>query len=108
MSYLRYSSILRYVDSESWDYVYPSYDPETKEEIIVDYGGISDSGLVELICRCFFDDVYKSDELLKKHLVKRLADRLKVRLRKRPLTAADAFSLEMAKLSDLNKKEVKR
>ena len=76
MSYIRAGHPLSYVDGNSEDYVY------CDGKRIVDYGGISDTGFIEML----FDHWQTDDKMFKNHLLKRLADRLKVKLRKKPLT----------------------
>lgn len=78
MSYIRCGYPLRYVKGNSEDYIFLSPDG------IEDYGSISDSGFVELLFRHW--DVAKVDEEFKNHLLKRLAKRLEVQLREKPLT----------------------
>ena len=84
MSYLRWFEPLRYVDADSIDYVYGTYD-EKGNVYIQDYGGLSDEGLVELCCRAI-NEYWKKDPEFKEYLMKKLAKRLKVKLRKKPLT----------------------
>jgi len=89
MSYLRYGWPLKYVEAESEDYVYVT---GYKKEYVEDYGGISDNGLVELCCKAI-DEYYKDDPTFKEYLMKKLAKRLKVKLRKRPLTDDEIWDL---------------
>ncbi len=72
MSYLRAGYPLKYVEGDSEDYVFPDY-----MGFIEDYGKISDKGFIELLFRHWKTD----DKLFKEHLLKRLAERLNVRLR---------------------------
>jgi len=97
MSYIRPGWDLKWVEGISKDYVYPT---EDKGKIIIeDYGGISDEGIVELLIQEW--DTH--DILFKQHLIKRLADRLGVELRKKPLdwkimvTRMDKRSNELVK-----------
>ena len=76
MSYIRAGYPLNYVEGYSEDYVFPNY-----KRFIEDYGKISDKGFIELLFRHWKTD----DKLFKEHLLKRLAERLKVRLRNEPL-----------------------
>ena len=79
MSYMRAGWDLKYVEGISDDYIYPTeYKGKT---IIEDYGSISDNGFIELLCQEWQTD----DILFKEHFIKRLADRLGVKLRKKPL-----------------------
>jgi len=84
MSYLRSGSVLKYVEGKSEDYVFPTSIKKGKKWInfIEDYGDISDSGFIELL----FEYWDTKDKMFKEHLLKRLAKRLKVKLRKKPLT----------------------
>ena len=86
MSYIRGGYPLVYVEGNSEDYVFPSAVPDGrggyKTSHIEDYGKITDSGLVELLFGYWKTD----DNLFKEHLLKRLAERLGVKLRKKPLT----------------------
>ena len=78
MSYIRASYPLKYVKNDSGsDYVFYSVG-----DFIEDYGKISDDGLVELLFQYWETD----ETLFKQHILKRLADRLGVKLRKKPLT----------------------
>ena len=81
MSYIRASYPLKYVKNDNGsDYVFHSVG-----DFIQDYGKISDDGIVELLFRNW--KTKDDDELLfKEHILKRLADRLGVELRKKPLT----------------------
>lgn len=89
MSYIRASSIFKFVRGESSDYVYPTSYKKGKKEIdyIEDYGGISDAGIIEMLFRYQTkeEDFNKKDVLIV-HLLKRLAENLNVKLRKKPLT----------------------
>ena len=76
MSYIRVGSELRFVEGESEDYVFPDYGG-----FIEDYGKISDKGIIELLFRYWKTD----DESFKENLLKKLANRLDVKLRKKPL-----------------------
>jgi hypothetical protein len=76
MSYIRAGWPMKYVKGISKDYVFPD-----TSGYIEDYDRITDDGLVELICLYWRTD----DELFKNHVMKRLADRLGVKLRKKPL-----------------------
>lgn len=87
MSYLRWGHHLTFVDGESEDYIY------SNGESIVDYGKISDSGFIELLSR----DWITEDIMFKEHLIKRLADRLGVKLRDKPLTFEEKMELEKRK-----------
>lgn len=80
MSYLRAAWSHNYVKGRSDDYIYD----DGKQ--IVDYGDITNEGLVEILCHCI-DNYYEKDEvLIKKYLKKKLAKRLNVELRKKKLS----------------------
>jgi hypothetical protein len=79
------------VEANSDDYIFESSGAKDKsgkrKPYIEDYGRISDNGLTELCCRAI--DGYYGDgrnELFKNYLMKKLANRLGVTLRKKPLT----------------------
>ena len=75
---------LKYVEDISKDYVYPT------DNKIEDYGSISDNGFIELL----FNWWDTEDTEFKNHLLKRLANRLGVKLRKKPLTDKEYIKLE--------------
>jgi len=72
MSYIRFGSDYKYVDSKekSDSYVYPS---STGIECL----GLSDKGIIELFCRCYD---YENSEFTR-FLAERLARRLNIKLR---------------------------
>ena len=76
MSYIRLGWPMKYVKGISKDYVFPDH-----RGYIEDYDRITDNGLVELLFLYWKTD----DELFKQHVLKRLAERLGVELRKKPL-----------------------
>ena len=81
MSYIRATSIYRYVDEENpGDYIFCSVgDPD----YIEDYGNCSDSTLVEFFAQILTNE---TDVLFAEYLMRKLADRLQVKLRPKPLT----------------------
>lgn len=92
MSYIRAAWPLKYVEGNSEDYVFPC------DDYIEDYGKISDKGFIELLFR-----YWKTDDIpFKKHLLKRLAKRLNVKLRDKPLTSdeEDELTKKMLKIKD--------
>ncbi len=101
MSYQRWGWALQYVDGESEDYVYGgSYKKGKKEiEYIHDYGGISDSGFIEMLYHHWETD----DKVFKEHFIKRLAERLKVKLRKKPLTVKQQLNFMLKATKKLEK-----
>ena len=84
MAYLRYGSKLYYVEGTSNNYVfYSSGNPD----FIEDYGEvISDEGLAEMICDVI-DSSKNFDEIEKFYFMKKLCERLGVKLRDRVLVA---------------------
>lgn len=94
MSYIRAAWPLKYVKGFSEDYVFGT--EEDGEKCIVDYGSISDNGIVELL----FEEWETEDTLFKEHLLCRLADRLGVELRETPLTD-DEIEEEMTKSCEI-------
>ena len=93
MSYIRMGHPLVYVKGNSEDYVFGSAIPNGKggykTEYIEDYGNISDSGFIELL----FENWKTKDKMFKEHLLKRLAKRLNVKLREKPLTDKQIMKL---------------
>jgi hypothetical protein len=87
---------MKYVKGDSEDYVYPH-----SNGYIEDYGKISDKGLVELIYLYWKTD----DTLFKEHVLKRLAERLGVKLRKQPTDGNEAMNhiLKRCKTSRIQK-----
>jgi len=96
MSYIRAGSPLKYVKGESEDYIWP-YD----NDYIEDYGKISDKGFIELLFRYWKPD----DKRFKEHFIKRLAERLNVKLRKKPLTDDEEMELIWKSLMEIRKSE---
>lgn len=90
MSYIRYNHPLTYVEGNSEDYVFTSAGYDGEKDFIEDYGKISDTGFIELL----FQKWNTEDIEFKNHLLKRLADRLNVRLRDKPLTWEEYLNLE--------------
>jgi len=88
MSYIRMGHPLVWVEGNSEDYVY------SDGVRIVDYGSISDTGFIELL----FEYWKCEDAEFKNHVLKRLADRLEVKLRKKPLTDKEYEKLEKENL----------
>ena len=89
MSYLRWS-VGKYVKGICNDYVFCCVAGKGLPDFIEDYGKITDEGLVELIARLLM--LEPNDSLLRQHLVKRLAERLKVKMRETPLTDKELWA----------------
>ena len=88
MSYIRPGHVMRHVDGVSTDYVYcDGLD-------IVDYGKVSDDGLVEMLGRYFCQRKYGRDDAFEKYMMQRLAMRLGVKLRPRPLSKDEWVALD--------------
>ena len=75
---------MRYVKGDSSDYVFMD-----ARGFIEDYGNITDNGLIELLFRHWKTE----DNLFKNHLLKRLAERLNVKLREKPLNDDEAWEI---------------
>ena len=93
MTYIRSGWEMKYVEGESKDYVFPA--GEYGEFIIEDYGGISNEGLCEILCRIIdrHFDIYMGTDIKrfnpqveKEYFMKQLAQKLNVKLRGKPLT----------------------
>ena len=69
MSYIRAGWDLTYVKGISEDYIYKTGGPKKGSSIIQDYGGISDTGLIEILCRCI-DDSYSRNAPINVYLKK--------------------------------------
>lgn len=85
MSYIRAVSVYRFVDGTSRDYIFPSYKKVKSKTkyYIEDYGKISNETLVELVARY---GLFQDEEFgFKDYIIKKLAERLNVKLRKKPL-----------------------
>lgn len=90
MSYIRCGYPLTYVEGNSEDYVF------SDGKRIVDYGFLADTGIVEML----FENWETKDVMFKDYLLRRLADRLDVKLRKKPLT-----DKQWEKLQEINMKK---
>lgn len=105
MSYIRMGHPLTYVEGNSEDYVFPSATPDGKGgykvEYIEDYGSISDSGFIELLYKNWKTD----DEMFKQHFIKRLAERLDVKLRKKPLIDGEYDRLDEENLKKFKEED---
>lgn len=98
MSYLRYGSVFKFVDGISKDYVFPSEYKKGKKLIpyIEDYGEMSNEAIIEIMLGYFEAKDNLSPELnevLKQHILKRLAENLKIKLRQKPLTLKQEIEL---------------
>ncbi len=90
MSYLRAGYPHKYVVGTSKDYVYQD------EGYIEDYDKLSDKSIVELL----FNRWETEDVLFKEYLLKKLAKRLGIRLRKNPLSNNEIL--------DIHEKRIKK
>jgi len=102
MSYIRFGSVYKYVEGESKDYIYPS------ENIIVDYGDISNETLIELLFRHadIRDNICpKFNDVLTQYILTKLAERLKVKLRRVPLSDDKCMKIYIKKLKKVKGKK---
>ena len=86
MSYIRSSSVYKYVNEENKDYIFLSCGINDAEDFVEDYGRIQDSTLVEFFHLMLLEDWCKDDKKLKEYMLKKLTEKLGVILRKTPLT----------------------
>ena len=74
-----------YVDGDSEDYIFysvgPNY-PDPEGEHMEDYGKITNEGVIEILASNWETD----DKELKDYIIKKLAEKLKVIMRDKPLT----------------------
>jgi len=101
VSYIRQGWPLTYVKGNSGDYIFCT--GEDDKEWIEDYGNISDSGFIELLCDMLIGGNNLDDDLFKKHFIKRLASRLKVKLREKPLSDEESERLCEEMIEKANK-----
>lgn len=85
MSYLRPSYPLTHVNGESKDYIF-SYKNKKGKEKICDYDRLSDEGIVELFAEIVREHKWLKEKVFCEYLLVKLAERLKVKLRKKPLS----------------------
>ena len=95
MSYLRASWEHKFVEGDSKDYVYANSNPEYVE----DYGDITNEGFVEIFANRFSS----GDKLLDEYMLRKLAKKLKVKLRKKPLTNKQILERQEKKVKKLSK-----
>ncbi len=91
MAWLRAGYPLKYVEGNSDDYVYLS------DEGMVDYGHLSNKGLVELIAdELGYKEEREDDQPIefRNYLVEKIAYRLNVKLRQKPLTINEQFEID--------------
>ena len=82
MSYIRAGWLLTYIEGRSEDYIYQTEDNKGNE-FIEDYGGISNTGLAEILCGIINESF---DEPAKKYFMQKTCTALNVKLRTKPLT----------------------
>ncbi|MBR9675969.1 hypothetical protein GOV05_03100 [Candidatus Woesearchaeota archaeon] len=98
MSYIRASYPYVYVKGVSNDYVFC----DGKHNYVEDYGRLSNESIVEMLSRLWKTE----DKLFKEYLIKKIAERLDVKLRKKPLTF-DGFWEEYDKeIKNIKEKEL--
>ncbi|MDD5181824.1 MAG: hypothetical protein PHC66_01480 [Candidatus Nanoarchaeia archaeon] len=101
MSYLRAGYPLSHVDADSSDYVFP-YKDEKGKEGICDYGKLSDTGIVELFAEIIREQKWLKEKVFCEYLLSKLAERLNVKLRDKPLEDHEFWDL-MAKRLNLKR-----
>jgi len=84
MSYVRPGVPYVYVDGESEDYIFLC--DSLNKNYIEDYGKISKETIIDIIFN-EWKTTTKNDNILKDYMLKKLAEQLKVKLRKKPLNA---------------------
>jgi len=77
MSYMRTGHPMKYVEGESSDYLFST------GEDIEDYGSMENESIIEIL---FSLSENNKEGLILKHMAKRLAENLNIKLRKEPLT----------------------
>ena len=100
MSYLRINSPYVYVEGFSDDYVFESWNKKGSK--IIDYGSMSNKSIVELLTR-----FGNEGDLILLQMGKRLAENLKIKLRKKSLTDKQWLKLFNRKQKELTKKFAK-
>ena len=86
MSYIRAGHPLKYVKGNSEDYIYEVAVKKGHRPFIQDYGNITNETIVELCCTAIDKAYGEREKCFKRYLMQKLAERLKVELRKTPLT----------------------
>lgn len=114
MSYIRPCDILKYVEGKSRDYVFPAdYGKVVKKKLVTipyveDYGEVTDEGIVELLGRFMYGDLnfvnHQDYDLFKEYLLHKFAEKLSVKLRKKPLTDDQWLSAYRKLIIEVNKK----
>lgn len=94
---------MEFVDGISSDYVFGTED-STGRKKIEDYGDISNEGIIEILCK-IWEPKDEWDALLKKRIIELLAERLKVKLRKKPLSSDQMFNRIMKRCNKIDLKE---
>ena len=84
MSYVRPGVPYVYVDGENEDYIFLC--DLLNKKYIEDYGKISKESIVDIIFN-EWKTTTENDKILKKYMLKKLAEQLKVKIRKKPLNA---------------------
>jgi hypothetical protein len=102
MSFIRPGAPYIYVDGETADYIFES--SGVGKSYIEDFKQVSKETIVDLLYR-HWNPKEKSEKLLKDYLLKELAKKLKIKLRKKPLTKAK-YIKEYTSLMKKNYKEI--
>lgn len=99
MSYLRYGSVLKYVEGYSEDYIFLAGDGKGSSGI-EDYGKLHNESILELLFRHWKTEKGTEYELLKEHVLNRLAANLNIKIRDRPLTTDEEIEISIKRLKE--------
>jgi len=88
MSYMRIGHPMKYVEGESRDYIFST------GEDIEDYGSMENESIIEIL---FSLSENNKEGLILKHMAKRLAENLNIKLRKKLLTFEQQINYEKLK-----------
>ena len=101
MSYARFCWPHKYVEGNSEDYIFLcSYKENRKKQkpYLESYGRMTNNTIVEICCRAIAEKYSeKEDKLFSKYLMKMLAERMGVKLRKKPLNKSAAELIKEAR-----------
>ena len=106
MSYLRYGPVFKYVSGESKDYIFRSAASTEDKDWMEDYGTIHDESLVELIAQALLEDdtAVEREIFLNTYLVRKLADRLDVKMRDKYLSQDQQMKLYFKRVKEFQTK----
>ena len=91
MSYIRAAWEMRFVEGESKDYVFLDVDGWVE-----DYGSVTAEGLIEMLWMHWGRD----DDAFKEYILKKLAEKLNVKLRETPLTFEESFAITAKRVEE--------